>query len=304
MRLWEVPAVTLSNLKEFIDLAYTLNFGASAARMFISQSTLSKHISSMEDELGCPLFIRSKQSVRLTEAGKTFCEQIKPLVAQYDDAVRQLQNAQQTLTGTLRFGFITAAEFIIAAVREFQRRYPNVRLDLISDEIGDLERGVKNDVLDLSITAQFVNSQRSRDMVFYPLRTDHLAAIIPRGHPLAGRSFLTFSDILDYPLSIPSPRQFPDYRRLMLQMAEELGKEPNFVCEFTNTHAAVIMAESGAAISVLVSASYSPSDATVQIPLTDPEAVVQIGALYKVGNTTPGLQEFLQILATATAEKL
>lgn len=94
--------MTLSNLKEFIDLAYTLNFGASAARMFISQSTLSKHISSTEDELGCPLFIHSKQSVRLTEAGKTFCEQIKPLVTQYDDAVRQLQNAQQTLTGTLR----------------------------------------------------------------------------------------------------------------------------------------------------------------------------------------------------------
>lgn len=85
----------------------------------------------------------------------------------------------------------------------------------------------------------------------------------------------------------------------MLEMAEKVGKELNFVCEFANTHAAVIMAESGAAISVLVSASYSPSDATVQIPLTDPEAVVHIGALYKATSTTPGLQEFLQILTSS-----
>lgn len=294
--------MTIAILKEFIDLAYTLNFSASAARMFISQSTLSKHISSMEDELGVQLFVRSKHSVRLTDSGRKFYERIKPVVLQYDAAVRELQASQETLTGSLRFGFIITTDFITSAVRTFREQYPHVQLSLVTDEIGTLERGVRNDMLDLCITAQFATSAPSRELSFHRLTTDRLAAIVPKNHPLASRPYITFSELLDYPLAIPSERQYPDYYRLMQQMFTQLDKYPDIVCEFSYTHAAVLMAESGTAISVLASQSYFPSEDTVKLEIMDPEAVLSIGVLWKTNNTAPGLRQFVDALIEAVVK--
>ena len=165
-----------------------------------------------------------------------------------------------------------------------------------------MERGVKNDTLDVCVTAKFFTSTPSRHKTFQQLTADRLAAIVPKGHPLATRPFLTFSELFDYPLAIPSERQYPDYYHLMQHMFTQLGKQPNIVCEFSYTHAAVLMAESGSAISILASQSYTPCDEVVKLDVMDPEAVLSIGALWKNSNTTPGLRQFVDSLIEAVAE--
>ena len=59
-------------LREFADLAHTLNFKKTAERMFIGQSTLSKHISALEEEVEVQLFVRTKQGVHITQSGRDF----------------------------------------------------------------------------------------------------------------------------------------------------------------------------------------------------------------------------------------
>ena len=60
----------INKLKTFVELASTLSFSETAANLFINQSSVSKQIKSLERELNCELFIRSKRQVRMTEYDK------------------------------------------------------------------------------------------------------------------------------------------------------------------------------------------------------------------------------------------
>lgn len=59
-------------IKEFVTLADCLNFSEAASRLFISQSSLSKHIKALERELGLALFDRTTRSIRLSGAGERY----------------------------------------------------------------------------------------------------------------------------------------------------------------------------------------------------------------------------------------
>lgn len=62
----------LNYLNDFVTLARIRHFQNAADALFISQSTLSKHIKAIESELGQDLFIRSRKCSQLTEFGKLF----------------------------------------------------------------------------------------------------------------------------------------------------------------------------------------------------------------------------------------
>ena len=66
-------------LKEFVVLAETKNFWEASDRLYMNQSTLSKHIKSLENELGVDLFLRTTRRVELTNYGQTFLPYAKYL---------------------------------------------------------------------------------------------------------------------------------------------------------------------------------------------------------------------------------
>ena len=74
-------ATKLNHVKEFIALTKTENYLEAAENLFTSQSSLSKHIKSLEAELGTTLFDRTTRQVKLNEAGKVFLKYAQQLVA-------------------------------------------------------------------------------------------------------------------------------------------------------------------------------------------------------------------------------
>lgn len=90
----------IDTLYEFILLATNLNFTDTAKSFFIAQSALSNHISKLERELGAKLFTRDNRSVALTKVGKTFLEDAKKIVADYE---RALDNVAMCRQGHRRF---------------------------------------------------------------------------------------------------------------------------------------------------------------------------------------------------------
>lgn len=68
------------NLKEFIVLAETKNFWEASERLYMNQSTLSKHIKNLESELGISLFTRTTRRVELTNYGRIFLPYAKSVI--------------------------------------------------------------------------------------------------------------------------------------------------------------------------------------------------------------------------------
>ncbi|ALG09622.1 alpha/beta hydrolase fold domain-containing protein [Kibdelosporangium phytohabitans] len=80
-------AIELKHLRAFVAVADELNFGRAAARLYVSQSALSRQIQALERLIGCPLLLRSTHRVELTLAGEALLGAAGPLLADLNDAI-------------------------------------------------------------------------------------------------------------------------------------------------------------------------------------------------------------------------
>ena len=76
----------INQLNCFISVAQTLNFSEAARRNYVSQSTVSRHVSDLEKELGVQLFSRTRREVFITNEGKTLLPYAIEMVSTFNKA--------------------------------------------------------------------------------------------------------------------------------------------------------------------------------------------------------------------------
>ena len=126
------------------------NFSAVARETNMSQSTVSKHIASLEERLGTKLLNRSTRSLKLTEAGKEYYQHCIRILNDFQEAEASVGKGKIKPTGTLRISTSAAfgRTYIVPYLKEFLETYPDINIDLLfDDEYVDL---VKNGI-DLAI---------------------------------------------------------------------------------------------------------------------------------------------------------
>lgn len=133
----------LRHLRSFVAVAQELNFGRAAARLYVSQSALSRQIAALERMLGCVLFTRSTQSVTLTLAGAELLERTPRILIDLDDAVAATRSIGGELAARIRrlgepFDDLTYAD--VAALRETAERH-YAQLPLAEVEIRPVNAG-------------------------------------------------------------------------------------------------------------------------------------------------------------------
>ncbi|MDU2152017.1 MAG: LysR family transcriptional regulator [Weissella confusa] len=80
--------MSLERLTYFVDAVDLASFTAAAQKNFVSQTAISKQMKNLEDEIGTPLFVRQKNRVTVTSAGRQFYNHAKQLVNNYEQAVQ------------------------------------------------------------------------------------------------------------------------------------------------------------------------------------------------------------------------
>ncbi|PZA12907.1 LysR family transcriptional regulator [Rhodopseudomonas palustris] len=125
----------LIELEAVLAIVRRGSFRSAALELGLSTTALSNAIGKLEQEIGVRLFNRTTRSVSLTDAGRTFVDQIGPALATIYDAMHVARSQQETPSGTLRINaFATAAREILAPlILEFLRRYPQVQIDLVTE---------------------------------------------------------------------------------------------------------------------------------------------------------------------------
>lgn len=118
--------MTLMQLRCFIALAEELNFTRVAERLYVSQTTISYQIKSLESELGAELFERSTKNVNITSVGKHIYKDIKlaiDLIDRSEDFLRQY-NIRESFT--IGYSMLCSGEYLHNAVRALSEEFPNV----------------------------------------------------------------------------------------------------------------------------------------------------------------------------------
>lgn len=191
-------------LKEFSVLAEVRNFWEASERLYLNQSTLSKHIKLMETELGVPLFTRTTRRVELTKYGEALLPYAQSILREefeYSTLLMQIQNSEK---GTLSLGTIPAmAQYnITGLLSSFQKKYPECPVKIIEDDPKNLFHLLINRKCELIFTRETKlsfekNFLEDTSIVRIPYIRDHLVALLPKNHPLASAQTLTLRELKD-----------------------------------------------------------------------------------------------------------
>jgi DNA-binding transcriptional LysR family regulator len=154
-------------LNVFVQAAETRSFVAAGRILGISASGVGKSVTRLEESLGVRLFHRSTRSVTLTAEGEMFVERARRILAEFDAAQAELSEASAVPKGRLRVGLPMIGEPFLPVLVEFQRRYPEIELDLDFDnrKVDVIEEGYdavvrSGDVEDSRLTSRRLGSFR------------------------------------------------------------------------------------------------------------------------------------------------
>ncbi|MFK5950293.1 MAG: LysR family transcriptional regulator [Methylococcales bacterium] len=131
----------ISSLTIFSEVMQLGSYTAVAKKRGVSASSISRTISSLEEELGLRLFQRTTRRLEPTEAGIVYHNRIHKLIDEFESAKLMAKDLSEQMTGTLRVSVPTVYcnKFITPLLSEFSERYPELSLNLMmSDNYVDL----------------------------------------------------------------------------------------------------------------------------------------------------------------------
>jgi LysR family glycine cleavage system transcriptional activator len=132
--------LSLTNLRAFEAVARTLNFGAAAEELHVTQSAVSRQIKGLEDELGAQLFTRGTRHVQITPDGQTLLRAVEPLLAKLDTSVQHIRRSRSrrrvSVTTFASFGSL----WLLPRIEAFQRSHPDIDIRVSAhDALEDLD---------------------------------------------------------------------------------------------------------------------------------------------------------------------
>ncbi len=177
------------------------NVSKAAHELRQSQPGLSKHLQLLESELGFPVFQRKGRRLSgLTEPGREVHRIAERMLRDSDSLSEIAQGLRQTNKGSLTIATThTQARYALPrVVLEFKKRYPEVHLALHQGSPDQVIDEVISGVADIAIATEGINE--SSDLISLPCYDWNRSIIMPKGHPLAGRTQLTLEEVARYPL--------------------------------------------------------------------------------------------------------
>ena len=149
----------LSKLDLFFAAANSRSFTQAAEKCNVAQTTVSKYIAQLEEELGMKLFYRTTRECSLTEAGHTFYNGARELVKDYDDLRKQLQQVNEN---ELRIG-IYGEFFDLSMLGNFRKTYPDIELKVSFDSRTNLYDQLKRRKIHAVLIPNILVAEALRD---------------------------------------------------------------------------------------------------------------------------------------------
>jgi len=177
---------TLKQLRYFCAAGEALSVTAAAARMNVSQPSVSAAIAHLEDVFSVQLFIRHHaQGLSLTNAGRGLLSEARGLLRQAEQLGDFAGELGGSLGGTLELGCFTtlAPRFLPALIAEFVALHPAVSIRPWEGIQDDLIAGLMSGGYDLAL---LYGLDLPEGIIAEPLASFEPYALLPRDHPLAG----------------------------------------------------------------------------------------------------------------------
>ena len=233
-------------LRYFVAVAERLHFGRAAEALHISQPPLSRAIRALEDDLGVPLFHRTRRRVELTPQGTRLLEEARRLTGQLERTVHELRTMGGGGHARLRIGFVSLADYGVlpGLLKAYKNTQPGVRLALREMLSPDQAAALAAGELDFGLLLPPVaGASRLEHLV---VQRERFVLALPTRHRLAaGAGKLALREMAGEPF-VTIPRQIaPRLYDIVVQLAAQAGISLNIAQEAIQMQTVVSLVSSG-----------------------------------------------------------
>ena len=261
-------------LRYFSVLAQLEHYTLAAARLGISQPSLSSAIHHLEEELGdVQLFEKVGRNIRLTEEGRFYQKKVDAALEELNSATATLRDSRASAPVLVRLGLVSGAldDLVFQEITAYTKQNPRIRFQLTESSADDLMDLVRQEKLDMALVD---TTNRDRTLHFRKLCQQNFYVALPADHPFADRSKLMYQQLQGQ----PQVSFHYDADSTFEQWATSGDKK--MVCSVNTAQAALSMVASGFGFCFLPESCVQPREGVVFVPLENWHQALYMCILY------------------------
>ena len=195
----------LNQIELFVTVAKSQSLAKTARQIHVSPSSVSQRLKSLECEMGAKLYQKSKEGIRLTDAGRVLLEGASEILLQIETVKKNINSRPPARAESLVVGGTCnpSARYLPSAIAEFQKTHPHVKITFLTLEKERIEKMVQQSEVDIALVQ---SPTKAYGIHLEHFAVDYLVLFAHPAHPLAKRNRLKLSAISETPLIVREGR--------------------------------------------------------------------------------------------------
>ena len=287
-------------LEAFVNVARYKNFSRAGKALFLSQPTISLHISNLEKELSTPLFDRTSKEVNMTPAGVEFLNYALDMINMKNRAIHNIISSQNKISGSIKISTTTTPGLVLLpqAIEQFQNLHPEVTFIIEEKSTNIILEDVCSLTSDLGLIGVHVENERfiSRhlfedELVFICAENTEIEDIVDISE-IAKHKFITRSDQSSTRIEL---------ERSMVEQGYDIGLLDNVV-ESDNMNLIATLVSNGVGISYLSKRIYECYKKSIPVKSFQIKGLNLKRSIHLITNKrrtlSPAAEDFIKLLNT------
>ncbi|MGX2995027.1 LysR family transcriptional regulator [Streptomyces sp. JNUCC 64] len=290
----DIVTLLAPRLAYFAGVARTEHVSRAAREIGVPQSTLSRAMARLEQDLGVDLFARRGRTVALTPAGRTFLASVERALDGIGRAAEEVRADVDPASGKVAFGFLhtLGPETVPGLIRAFRADHPRVRFSLVQIYGEAMLERLRAGELDMCLTSPVPDAP---DLVARRLDEQRLRLVVPEDHRLAGRRRIRLAEAAEETFVTLEPGY--GLRRITDDLCAAAGFRPKVAFEGEEAETLRGLVQAGLGVALLPPPAVA-RPGVAELSVTAPRAVREIGVAWLAGGgpDTPPVAAFKRFL--------
>ncbi|KAA8787876.1 LysR family transcriptional regulator [Paenibacillus amylolyticus] len=267
----------LLQLHYFLTVARLEHMTEAARMLHVTQSSLSKTIQRLEEDVGVPLFDRTGRKLRLNEYGSKFLTRAERALFELEQGRQELRDLSDLDHDVLEL-VVTTASTLPYILRKFRNKHPHIQfhVEMLTTEEAAvlLHRGE----VDFCLSSPPIEGD---DIEYEIVHVTPIFVAVPQGHRLAGGSSVRLTEIQDE--EFVGVKRGYRTRDLVDAVCRTAGFLPKYVYEGNEPARVNALVEAGIGIGFIPGTAVNPREHIHYLRVEDHELVMEIALWWKRG---------------------
>lgn len=288
----------LDLLRSFQVVLEERSLNRASVRLHVAQSTLTRQMKTLEQEMGGLLLERTASGVSPTAAGQLLASQVKEALARMDAMIDETRKVAKGQRLQLRVGYLLSAgaSYLNPALAALRKAHPEVQVKLLDLSPGEQIQALQRGDIDVALVGQ-EGEFAAGDFYTRRIATLPVYAALPADHELSARSALRLTELRGLSFIGTPEEHVPGRDQWIIQLCRREGFRPRFTQASDSLgHALSMVVSEGAVALVPGYVAESPVPGVVFRQITDPGVNWDFLVVWQRGRLSAPLKVLLQSL--------